>query len=181
MAAKTYTWVSLWFLITIPVIFWDALFLFFRPRSFEGGDLHWIWRPYGLYQNIDFVYGVRAWEEHDGFPNAQSLLNIVENLLNITYLYLAHVSGTPVATLVGFASVVMTLSKTLLYWLQEYYCGWCSIGHNNLKDLIVLWVIPNGAWIIVPSLILLRLGKDIAESLHAAYNIERRVASGKKQ
>ena len=96
----------------------------------------------------------------------------------------------------------MTLSKTLLYWLQEYYCGWCSIGHNNLKDLIVLWVIPNGcvnacsangeytfliaeapcsAWIIVPSLILLRLGKDIAESLHAAYNAERRAASGKKQ
>lgn len=23
-----------------------------RPRSFEGGDLHWIWAPYSIYQNV---------------------------------------------------------------------------------------------------------------------------------
>ena len=26
-----------------------------RPRSMVGGDLHWIWEPYGLYQEIDYV------------------------------------------------------------------------------------------------------------------------------
>jgi hypothetical protein len=26
-----------------------------RPRSMEGGDLHWIWEPYGIYQRIDYV------------------------------------------------------------------------------------------------------------------------------
>lgn len=25
------------------------------PRSFKGGDLHWIWRPYELYQEVDYV------------------------------------------------------------------------------------------------------------------------------
>lgn len=64
--------------------------------------------------------------------------------MNIIYLYLAHVVGTPVASVVGFASAVMTLSKTVLYWLQEYYCNGCSVGHNSMKDLIILWVIPNG-------------------------------------
>lgn len=26
-----------------------------RPRSFVGGDLHWIWKPYEIYQNVDLV------------------------------------------------------------------------------------------------------------------------------
>jgi hypothetical protein len=35
MAPKTYTWISLWFLITAPVIAWDVGYCFMRPRSFE--------------------------------------------------------------------------------------------------------------------------------------------------
>lgn len=64
--------------------------------------------------------------------------------MNIGYLYLAHVAGSPAAPLLGFASAVMTLSKTVLYWLQEYYCGGCAVGHNDLQTLIVYWIIPNG-------------------------------------
>ncbi|OCH88080.1 hypothetical protein OBBRIDRAFT_795611 [Obba rivulosa] len=181
MAVKTHLWVSLWFLITIPVIFWDAGYCFMRPRSMVGGDLHWIWKPYALYQDIDYIYGWKAYEERDGFTNAQSLLNLVENVMNIAYLYLAHVKGTPAATLLGFASAVMTLSKTALYWLQEYYCQGCSVGHNDLQTLIVYWVIPNGLWLLVPSFVVWRLGKDIASSLYVAEKVAKKEASGKKQ
>ena len=149
----------------------------------KGGDLHWIWKPYELYQEIDYVrlffsvsrywkyetmlqvYGLPALERGDGFPNAQcthhmerdldqrlrlltinfaALLNLVETIFNLLYVYLAHVSQWPGASVLGFASVVMTLSKTVLYWLQEYYCGFCAVGHNTIKDLIFLWIIPNG-------------------------------------
>ncbi len=65
-------------------------------------------------------------------------------MMNLAYLYLAHVVQWPAATIVGFAAVVMTLSKTVLYWAQEYYCGFCAIGHNNAWDLVTLWIIPNG-------------------------------------
>ncbi|KZT02836.1 uncharacterized protein LAESUDRAFT_660995 [Laetiporus sulphureus 93-53] len=181
MAAKTHFWVSLWFALTVPVIFWDAMYCLTRPRSMVGGDLHWIWKPYALYQEVDYIYGIKAYEEGDGFPNAQSLLNIVENFMNIGYLYLAHVKGTPTATLLGFASAVMTLSKTVLYWLQELYCGGCSVGHNSLKDLIVLWIIPNGLWLLGPSFIIWRLGKDISTALRVADRAIAKEASGKKQ
>jgi len=77
-----------------------------------------------------------------------AMLNIIETLLNITYLYLAHITQWPPAAVVGFASATMTLSKTALYWLQEYYCGYCAVGHNSLWKLIVLWVIPNGCVIL---------------------------------
>ena len=145
-----------------------------------GGDLHWIWSPYALYQNVDYVrvstlahdnllmhrlvqvYGLRAYENGEGFTNAQcashisdlsifivltsleAFLNIVENFMNIGYLYLAHVRDSPVAPLLGFASVIMTLSKTALYWLQEYYCGGCSVGHNDAWTLFIYWIVPNG-------------------------------------
>lgn len=148
----------------------------------RGGDLHWIWSPYSLYQDIDYVrrdrlkpstlysvltailqvYGLRAFENNEGFTNAQceypaillskahmltiniAFMNIVENFMNIAYLYLAHVKQSPIALLLGFTSIIMTLSKTILYWLNEYYCGGCSVGHNDLKTLIVYWIIPNG-------------------------------------
>ncbi|KAL0565840.1 hypothetical protein V5O48_016177 [Marasmius crinis-equi] len=168
MAPKTYTWVSLWFLITFPVIFWDVTYCFMRPRSFEGGDLHWYWSPYKLYQNIDLVYGVEAYKRGDGFANAQSLLNVVENLLNGLYLYTAHVTAWPPATLIGFTSASLTLAKTILYWAQEYYCNYCAVGHNDLKTLITLWVIPNGLWIVVPSLVVYRLGSDLVAQLNYA-------------
>ena len=73
-----------------------------------------------------------------------ALMNIIETLLNLYYLYSQHVLSSPSAPLVGFASAVMTLSKTILYWAQEYYCGGCAIGHNDLNTLFWFWIIPNG-------------------------------------
>jgi hypothetical protein len=31
-----------------------------RPRSMVGGDLHWIWKPYSLYQEIDYVRRIES-------------------------------------------------------------------------------------------------------------------------
>ena len=73
-----------------------------------------------------------------------AVLNLIETALNVFYVYLAHVVKYPAASVVGFASATMTLSKTVLYWLQEYYCNLCDIGHNDLKTLVVYWIIPNG-------------------------------------
>ncbi|PPQ99408.1 hypothetical protein CVT24_005395 [Panaeolus cyanescens] len=181
MPVKTHTWISLWFLVTVPVIFWDVGYCFMRPRSMKGGDLHWIWKPYALYQEVDYVYGVRAPAEGDGFTNAQSLLNVIETLLNISYLYSAHVAQWPPATIIGFGSALMTLSKTVLYWAQEYYCGYCAIGHNDFWSLVFLWIIPNGLWIVVPSFIVYQLGKDLSQSLNFAARQQVKLSNGKRQ
>lgn len=78
-------------------------------------------------------------------PSPQTaMLNIIETLLNLTYLYLAHISSWAPSTLIGFSSALMTLAKTVLYWAQEYYCGYCAVGHNSVWDLVVYWIIPNG-------------------------------------
>ncbi|KAF9065155.1 hypothetical protein BDP27DRAFT_1332374 [Rhodocollybia butyracea] len=162
MAVKTHTWISLWFLLTTPVIMWDVSYCFMRPRSMVGGDLHWIWEPYGIYQNL---YGIPALTEGNGFTNAQSLLNVIETLLNVIYLYLAHIAQWPPATLVGFTGAALTLAKTVLYWAQEYYCNFCATGQNDAYTMVVYWIIPNGLWIVFPAIITYVLGKDLIAQL----------------
>ena len=113
-------------------------------------------------------------------------MNLVETALNVYYVYAQHVLASPSAPLIGFASAVMTLSKTVLYWMQEYYCGGCAVGHNDMWTLFWLWIVPNGyeisfyyciessnilcqrLWLIVPTLIILQLSKDIGSSLRLA-------------
>jgi len=61
----------------------------------------------------------------------------------------------------------MSLSKTILYWLQEYYSGYAEVGHNNLERLIFLWIIPNGAWIVVPGILVKAFGAEIMQRLNS--------------
>lgn len=69
------------------------------------------------------------------------------------------------AVLVCFASAVMTVSKTVLYWANEAFSGFASIGHNDWSRLFWLWIIPNGAWIILPSYMIWVLGREILDGM----------------
>lgn len=114
--------VSTWLLVSSFVVAWDIGYILLRPRSMKGGDLHWIWSPYALYMDVDYIYGLPSWDTNDGFPAAQSLMNVGESFLNLLYIYLAHVKATEsslaIAPVWGLISVTMTLSKTVLYVLN---------------------------------------------------------------
>lgn len=90
--------------------------------------------------------------------------------------------GVSLAVLLCFSGAVMTVSKTSLYCelhlcdmnesrsdnasgLNEYFSNFENIGHNSPFNLIVLWVIPNGAWIALPSYMIYVLGKEMLESM----------------
>lgn len=115
-----------------------------------GGKYVWpFYQPYQLYGRIDYIYGVKAWDDRNGFTAAQAALNVVETLGYGLYLYLVFVfshhesvrgRGAPskqvvgklaesrtlhgrvaaFAALLGFAASVMTMSKTVLY--GSHYC-----------------------------------------------------------
>jgi len=110
----------------------------------------WVWPlyvPYELYGTIDYIYGSRAWDAHNGFTAAQGFLNIVETAGYLVYLAIVFQYGqqeetegrgapskslvgrlgeartvygrhAALATLLAFSTALMTLSKTVLY------CGW---------------------------------------------------------
>jgi len=166
-----------------------------RPLSMPGGRLHWpLWAPYELYGKVDYIYGWKAFNERNGFTAAQGLLNIVESLMYLYYLYILLVFGRQsnsrgrgapspqtigvlgqqryvdgqkgaIAVLVGYSAAVMTVSKTVLYWMNEYYSGFENIGHNSVRNLIFLWIIPNGAWLVLPSYMIYLTGSEILQGL----------------
>jgi len=132
-----------------------------------------IWSPYALYGTVDYIYGFPAWNANNGFTAAQATLNVVETVGYVVYLALVLggvEKGTVVkdgrgalegklgwlgegrvlsgrkagwAVMLGFAISVMTVSKTVLYWLNEAFSGFANIGHNSLVALVFLWVIPK--------------------------------------
>ncbi len=133
----------LWLCISLPLVIWDTSYVLLRPHSMPGGKYHYpLWAPYELYGRTDYVYGWKAWNEHNGFTAAQGWLNVVETVGYLCYLGLVFSFGVQsrgqgrgapkgvglwgwtrsvggdaagLATLVGFAASVMTLSKTVLY------------------------------------------------------------------
>lgn len=106
-----------------------------------GGKFHHpIWSPYAIYCNVDYFYGWPAIEANDGFTAAQGILNLVETVMYLLYLYLVYGYGVHegdrsgrgapnwllarrkvvgkeagLAVLIGFSACVMTVSKTVLY------------------------------------------------------------------
>ncbi|KAL2826886.1 hypothetical protein BDW59DRAFT_62226 [Aspergillus cavernicola] len=191
------TAVTLWLLVSCPLVLWDAGYVLLRPHSMPGGKWHSpIWSPYALYSKVDYVYGWPALNANDGFPATQSILNLVETAGYLYYLWVVYKYGTSAtsagrgqpksqkglswiltgetvvagrrgatAVLVAFSASVMTLSKTVLYWMQEALSGFVNIGHNDLRSLVILWIIPNGLWLIFPTYNIYVLGEEIISSL----------------
>ncbi|KAG9547469.1 hypothetical protein KCV04_g21065, partial [Aureobasidium melanogenum] len=157
-----------------------------------------LWVPYELYGQIDHVYGWPAYNSGNGFTAAQSALNVVECAGYIYYLYLVYaygrtegnVQGTGApdkehvgkpgqsrtvygktaaqAVLLLYGVALMTLSKTVLYWLNEAFSGFANIGHNSASDVFFLWVLPNGLWIVLPIYLVYVSAKEILEGLEVA-------------
>ncbi|ESK95905.1 hypothetical protein Moror_12313 [Moniliophthora roreri MCA 2997] len=160
------SWISFWFMFTAPLMLWDAGYCLMRPRSMAGGDLHWLWKFYDIYGQVDHVYGVKAYEDGEGFANAAALMNVLENSAAIAYLYFVHVKPSPLASLAGYTGATMTFAKTCLYVAQEYYCGLCAIGHNTRLSMIFLWIAPNIVWLTFSISIMYTLGKDMVKPLY---------------
>ena len=68
-----------WLLVSLPLVIWDTAYVLLRPYSMPGGALHApIWTPYALYGTVDYIYGQKAWDEHNGLTAAQASLNFAD-------------------------------------------------------------------------------------------------------
>ena len=109
------------------------------------------------------------------------------SLLQLAYLYTVHVSPRNIAPLLGFTGASMTLLKTTIWVLQEYFCGACSMtDKTQFSDIFKFWICPNmcvvklhidltdhmklmslnSMWFTFCTLIVARLGRDISSSLN---------------
>ncbi|KAK4202157.1 hypothetical protein QBC40DRAFT_277061 [Triangularia verruculosa] len=172
---------KLWLAISLPAVAWDFFYVIFRPHSMPGGSMHWpVWVPYALYGEVDHNYGWKQWNAGNGFTAAQSWMNLIETIMYLIYAAIWWSNKDPVtgqikgrkaalAVLCAFASGVMTESKTVLYWLNEACSDFENIRQNDLFRLVVLWMIPNGLWLVFPAKeFIYGFGKEILDGLAGA-------------
>lgn len=122
------------------------------------------------------VLGLRV-STGDGFVRGvASKLNVFARTANAggeeKSKIVVHGPGVALAVIVCFTSAVMTLSKTLIYGLNEACSGFVSIGHNEWKVMIPLWIVPNGAWIVAPIYMTWVLGLELIEGLERRQKAE---------
>jgi hypothetical protein len=70
--------------------------------------------------------------------------SVVEALLGMHYVHLAHQAHSPSAALVGFAAAVATLTRMLLCGLQELSCSAYTVLDGSTRAAIMYATIRNG-------------------------------------
>jgi len=81
--------------------------------------------------------------------------------------FFLHLGGSRASVLAAFTAATMTVSKTILYLGLEIVSGFENVGHNDLRTLVALYLVPNGLWIIVPFFIMVAAGSRILCALAA--------------
>eukprot|EP01102_Stenamoeba_stenopodia_P010097 TRINITY_DN3002_c0_g1_i1.p1 TRINITY_DN3002_c0_g1~~TRINITY_DN3002_c0_g1_i1.p1 ORF type:complete len:204 (+),score=42.64 TRINITY_DN3002_c0_g1_i1:70-612(+) len=140
------SWAYWWFYISFPIVIWDASYVLTRPHSMHGGSLNAIFSPYELYITADRRYA----DITDGFVIGQSWLNLIEVLLGV---FACLRRGTPSALVLGYSSALMSLAKTILYFMCEFLGGFKYTGGTDLQTFITLFFIPSFFWVLFPGLI----------------------------
>ena len=171
------TWIIYWFAISTCIVFWDAgyglLPVARDTRHFIASKL---WFPYqSTYRYVDMFYNDEAWPAVSGlgmnfFGPAQSYMNLVENLLNLSFLWLERKNDAR-ARVVGLVAVTMTASKTILYFVCLSVIGWTEMIPSSAKDLVAFltqFLIPNSTWIVVPTIIAYTLGSQLVAATKGA-------------
>jgi hypothetical protein len=75
------------------LVIWDTGYVLLRPISMPGGSLSWFWHPYGMYGNVDKMYGFKAYNAHEGWTGAQGIINAFETAAYVGYLYIVYTCG----------------------------------------------------------------------------------------
>lgn len=148
-------WVAFWLALSSFLCLWDASFVLLRPASFDM----LLWVPYLEYIKVDKLYG----NVEDTFLWSQSIMNLIEIGLNLYTLSLLHQKQSRAASIMAVVVSAMTSSRTILYYVLEYSCGFCNSAHNNAFTLVTRYFLPGGMWIWVPAFVAFHLGGLLAE------------------
>ncbi|XP_065884785.1 uncharacterized protein [Dysidea avara] len=163
-------WPVVWFLLSGLVTLYDCGFVLLRPHSLPKGKFHHFFTPYALYIKIDKAYG----NIEDEFVWGLAWLNLIEVCLQFLTIYLIFKRSSK-AILIGFLVSAWTFWKTLLYSLQ--YTELCNGGHRlshiDRGTTFLMYIIPNGLWLVFPFILMIYYGKKLFIALDYSRRVKK--------
>lgn len=150
-------WVVVWLVVTACIQTYDALYELLGPLSHAGGRLAGLWPGHVFYSRFDHRYA-----GFDAFGSAQSWANLLEVVVVVLALVLhRRFSGVVLGLVVSTA----TFWKTVLYFLVEISSGLemtrQSLEQGDLGGFLMVAVLPNLVWIVVPLAVVIALGRQV--------------------
>ena len=150
-------WIVVWFVITAIIQTYDACYELLGAISHKGGPMAWLWPGHVFYSSFDHRYA-----GFDAFGSAQSWANLIEVVVLVWVLFHARRwSGVVVGLIVSVA----TLWKTVIYFLVEASSGLemtrQSIERGDIVGYLMVAILPNLVWIVVPLAVVISLGRQI--------------------
>ncbi len=136
----------IWLAVSSLVILWDVTFVLARPDFF-------LWAPYDNYVKVDLGYA-----HPTGFVNAQAIMSLLEIAVVLVGLALRR---RPVGALLVCITSVLTAAKTLLIFLVELVTHGAGVGHNPTGKLVLMYVLPNSVWVVVPLVVAFVTGRRL--------------------
>jgi len=143
---------KLWFLAVTPIVAIDAMFVLFRSSDPK--------QPHPLAETIPFKYwtiyekyDLRYAPNDDAFVVAQSWMNVIEVVLGMVAVVLSQMNVHEAAVKLALIVAVMTMYKTVLYYLMDVAEDGKFTSHNTFKDKVLMVWVPSSFWIIVPAII----------------------------
>lgn len=150
-------WVVVWFVVSAVVQAYDALFVLLGPLSHPGGALVALWPGHVFYSTFDHRYA-----GFDAFNTAQSTANLFEVVGLVVAIALARRWSGVVA---GLIVSVATFWKTVVYFLVEISSGLemtrQSLERGDLAGFLLVAVLPNSIWLVVPLGVIVALVRRI--------------------
>jgi hypothetical protein len=110
---------------------------------------------------VDLSYG----DPGNGFVRAQAIMSLLEIAVVAVALWLRR---RPLGVLLVFGVSLLTAAKTMLILLIEVVTRGEHVGHNPTADLVFLYLVPNGVWIVVPLLVAGSTGRTLLSARHRA-------------
>jgi len=150
-------WVVIWFVVTACIQTYDACYELLGPLSHQGGPVSWLWPGHVFYSTFDQRYA-----SFDAFGSAQSWANLLEVIVLVVILFRTkRWSGV----VLGLVVSVATFWKTVIYFLVEASSGLEMTRHSleqgNIVGFLMVAVLPNLFWIVIPLIVIIALGRQI--------------------
>lgn len=149
----------IWLAVSTLLIVWDVTFVLARPDVF-------LWAPYDTYVKVDLGYA-----NPTGFVTAQAIMSLLEIAVLLVGIALRR---RPVGVLLVCVVSALTAAKTVLIFLVEIVTGGQGVGHNATGDLVLMYALPNAAWVVMPLVVAYATGR----ALLAAYRESPPTARG---
>ncbi|WP_375384813.1 hypothetical protein [uncultured Microbacterium sp.] len=151
------TWIIVWLTISAIIQTYDACYVLLGPLSHAGGPLAGMWPGHVFYSSFDHRYA-----GFDAFGSAQSWANLLEVIVIVWALTKAkRFSGVVLALIVTTA----TFWKTVIYFLVEASSGLemtrQSLESGNLVGFLMVAILPNLFWIVIPLAVVIVLGRQV--------------------